>query len=61
MNSYVLKDLIESIEYSISELKEYINELKDSDDKYDQEVADDITKALKNINIKSLNDLKNSI
>lgn len=61
MNSYVLKDLIESIEYSISELKEYRNELKYSDDKYDLEVADEITKALKKINLKSLNDLKNSI
>lgn len=61
MNCYVLKDLIESIEYSISELKEYRNELKYSDDKYDQEVADEITKALKKINLKSLNALKNSI
>lgn len=61
MNSYILKDLIETIVYSISELKDYRNELKDSDDKYDLLVADEITKALKKINLKSLNDLKNSI
>lgn len=47
MNCYVLKDLIESLEYSISELKKYRYELKYYDNKYDQEVADEITKALK--------------
>ena len=61
MNSYVLNDLVNSIELAVSELKEYRDELKNSDDDFDNKVSKDITKALKSVNLKQLIELVNSI
>ena len=61
MNIYVFNELVNSLESAVSELKDFRDELKQSDDSYDIIMSKEISKALTSINLLPLIRLVNNI
>ena len=61
MNIYVFNELVNSLESAVSELKDFRDELKQSDDSYDITMSKEISKALTSINLLPLIKLVNNI